>query len=173
MHVTSLRRGVAILSGVFVSACVPAANTKTGATIERYLTCEECVNGELAAVTALGQAAVPTLTAALTGPSAQSIANITKSSVDAFARARAQSNRSSQSDRALRPLSDSAAFVSRNVESFRASYQGRAAHALTVIDPARAKAIFRRKLSEDSLATPRLLHADARALMDSLARTPP
>jgi len=171
--VTSSRRGVAILAGVLFTACMSAASAKTGETIERYLSCEECVNGELAAVTALGQAAVPTLTAALTGPSAESMANITKSSVDAFVRARAQSERYSQADRALRPMSDSATFVSRNVASFRASYQARAAHALAVIDPPGAKTIFRRKLSEDSLANPPLLQPDARALMDSLARTPP
>ncbi|MEP7001782.1 MAG: hypothetical protein ABI969_14945 [bacterium] len=170
---TSRRRGVAMLAGLFVTACMPAATTQTSAIIERYLTCEECVNGELAAVTALGQAAVPTLTAALTGPSAQSLANITQSSVDAFSRARAQSNRYSQADRALRPMADSATFVSRNVESFRASYQARAAHALAVIDPVGSKGIFRRKLSEDSLANPRFLRADVRAMVDSMARTPP
>ncbi|MEO8621046.1 MAG: hypothetical protein ABI625_08265 [bacterium] len=170
---SSPRRGVVILAGAFVTACMPAATPQTSATIERYLTCEECVNGELAAVTALGQAAVPALTAALKGPSAQSLANITKSSVDAFSRASAQSNRYSQADRALRPMADSATFVSRNVESFRGLYQARAAHALAVIDPAGSKAIFLAKLSEDSLANPRFFRADIRAMVDSMARTPP
>jgi hypothetical protein len=174
MQVNTLRRRVVILAGVLLAACLPASVTSENeATIERYLTCEECVNGELARVTALGIAAVPALTVALAGPSAQSISNITKSSVEAFSRARAQSQRYSQADRALRPMSDSATYVSRNVENFRASYQARAAHALAVIDPTGSRVAFRRKLADDSLAKTRLFRPDVRAMMDSLVRTPP
>ena len=98
---------------------------------------------------------------------------MTRSSADAFVRARRQAERLGATDRELRPLGDSVTFIARNVDNFRAMYQVRAAMALALVDPLGARALFATRLSQDSLATQKLFRADVRRFVDSLARTTP
>ena len=160
---------------VMLSACnrqgAQGRDATIRATVERWLTCEECVAGERDSVRALGAEAVPLLRAALQGPPDSVIANMSRSSVDAYARVRRQFERMTPAERALRPIADSVSFVSRNVENFRATYRTRAAIALNDIDPAAARALFAEQLRNDSAGV-RPLTPELRRLLDSLARVP-
>ena len=164
-----------ILLAILLSAggCAPPAAPAGDTAIARWLTCTECIDRELTQVRALGAGAAPALRRAVDGPSLQTTTNMTRSSADAFVRARRQSERLGIADRALRPLGDSMTFVASNVDNFRAMYQFRAAMALALVDPSGARAFFATKLAQDSLATQKLFRADVRRFVDSLAHTTP
>ena len=169
----SIRRIASVAVLLTIDGCAPSAVATGDTTIERWLTCTECVDGELAAVRALGTAAAPALRTALSGPSAQSTANMRRSSVDAYARARRQWQRMAAADRALRPLGDSASFITRGVENFRSMYQVRAAQALAAVDPSGVRSALTLRLAEDSLGQRRVFRTDVRRFVDSLARASP
>ena len=165
-----LRRIALVYFVIAAPACNTASTSSStnAAVIERWLTCEECVDHELDSVVAHGATVRAPLRAALDGPPLASVLRIRASGADAFVRARAQWSRLSTADRALRPLGDSAALVDRNAENFRALYSLRAARALLIVDPD-AKAAIRATLNRDSLATTRFLRADVRHTFDSLS----
>ncbi len=166
----SARRAVLAVSVVTIGCSAHADDTAP--IVERWLTCEECVNGELARLRVLGAAAIPALTEAVVGPSPSVNANITASSAASFARARRYWLTLAASERLLRPLHDSAAYVARNVENFRSVYQIRAALGLRAIDPMGAGAILRAKLIANDSARVHFFRADVRILLDSLSRAP-
>jgi hypothetical protein len=172
-----VRRGrLAFLAAALAVGCFErsagSASVADPRVIERWLTCEECVAGELDTVVAMGGDAVPALTAALAGPPDSVTANFTGSSAMSFTRARRAWERLSPVDRTKQPLSDSAAFVNATVASFRSLYQLRAARALDVIDRQTARVLFRGALARDSVGPP-LFRADVRRTLDSLANSPP
>jgi hypothetical protein len=99
-------------------------------TIEAWLTCEECKDGELAALVKRGQGAIAPLAAALrTGPS--------QARLDTTRRQLAKTHQSmleyakTHPDAPV-PMSESA-FVDRHVENFIVQYQTRAATGLGAI----------------------------------------
>jgi hypothetical protein len=173
MQLTRASR-ILLLLMTLVGACrAGEANDAAAVAVDNWLTCEECTNGELARVRQLGAGtSIPLLSAALVGPAPSAMGNLARSSAAGYARARRYSLTLTPPERALRPLGDSATFVARTVDRFKSLYQHRAVHALVVIDPARARVEFRRRLVEDSLANGRIFRPALRALVDSLARAP-
>lgn len=141
--------------------------------VERLLTCEECASGELDSVVALGSAARPLLERALAGLPDSIRQNFARSTGDAFARARRAHARLSATDKVLRPLGDSGAFVGAALANFERAYRTRAATAIDRIDPPVARALFQKALRDDSLGVGRPLGTELRLLLDSLYRTPP
>ncbi len=165
------RRRIATLLCVVIPACV-STQDDGAAVIQHWLTCEECVNGELAAVRALGAAAIPPLSQAVLGPPPEAIANMRRSSLASWHRAQRYSLTLSPGERALRPLGDSAAFMTRDESAFRSVYQVRAAHALHVIDPVRARSILEQRLRQNDSLPVKFFRPDVRAAVDSLAHAP-
>lgn len=58
-----------ILATILIAGCYRVCPKMEEHRIDRWLTCDECIDGERAAVLAMGQEAVPALKAALVGPS--------------------------------------------------------------------------------------------------------
>ncbi len=141
--------------------------------VERWLTCEECVDGERDSVVARGIAVVPSLTRALDGPPDSISQNFARSTGRTFRRMREQFDRQSPADQALRPLGDSAFIVGSAVANFQRAYRTRAAVALHAITPVNAKTLFRRLLSADSAGTIPPIDPTFRLVLDSLSKTPP
>ena len=169
---TRTLRSAALCLAVLAASCVGIRSDETHAVIQHWLTCEECVNGELAALRTLGASAIDPLSSALLGPPPEVLANIRRSSAEAYARASRYSLTLPPAERALRPLGDSAAFVARDVNAFRSLYQVRAARGLHAINPVRARTILADRLRQsDSLPVP-FFRPEVRIVVDSLARTP-
>lgn len=141
--------------------------------VSRWLTCEECLAGELDSVTASGGATFGRLISSLKGPPDSVLARSRISAGDAFVRARRAFDRLSPADRLLRPLTDSATFVERQVSNFSTTYSTRAARAAFIIDPARARTNFSALINADTTGALRPLNPAFRQLLDSLATVPP
>ena len=141
-------------------------------TIQSWLTCDECVGGELDRVKALGTDAIPELRRSVVGPPDSVLTNITRSTEAAFARARRQFDRLSGPEQAARPLGDSTTFIRTNVANFRGLYQVRAAIALKAISPTIAKDTLRHALDVDSTSAIKLFRPAVRVRLDSLAKYP-
>lgn len=175
---------VAILLLTALFACQRSAAAIAGdpaivRVVERWLTCEECRSGELDSVVARGTAATPILTAALNGPPDTVRAHFTQSTAAGYAVAHRQFLRLPPADQALRPLGDSVTLVRNTVQSFQFTYRLRAARALMVITPDSARALFRRRLVQDSAAgavgsgSDRIFGPVLRHYLDSLVNSPP
>ena len=125
-------------------------------TVVKWFECEECVDGELAAVVALGDLVVPTLGATLKqGPSPAS-----RAAVDLRLRERhAELVELAARDRSIAP-GDASDYVGVYMSNFVARYRSRAAYALGEIGTKAALGALR--------AAPRAeLRADVRELVDN------
>jgi hypothetical protein len=158
--------GAATLAYPRVAAAQPSA------VVERWLECEECSEGELAAVIGLGAAAVPALATALAGPPAYMLDRVRASAVVAYATARRQNERRARTQ-VVPPPPDSGSYVGEIVENFRALRVTRAAQALAQIAPDRARTEIGRALAADSAGTAPRLRPVARRRLEEILRSLP
>lgn len=133
-----MKPAAAVLIGVLVTltACLHPTPEERN-TVQRWLLCEECVEGERDSVVALGDNVVKALDEALHGPPASGRANIRKQAEAMFARIPA-------------PPLPQAAYVEHYVDNYVATYQSRAAIALGLIDTPRARAVLLEAVRNDS-----------------------
>jgi hypothetical protein len=103
--------------------------------IRRWLLCEECTDGELDSVLALGDRAVDPLASALIGPPLEGIENIRRQVQGMYARAPVDSIDSSQ-------------YMSYYLGNYVALYQRRAAVALDSLDTPRAREVLTQALRQ-------------------------
>lgn len=114
--------------------------------VVRWLECEECTDGELEAVLALGQRAVPTLVATLgKGPSP---ARMERERIALEARYRALKAHVAANPR-LRIHETAERYVADYLENLELLYRARSARALGVLGGQRAEAGLRSALSMD------------------------
>jgi hypothetical protein len=129
-----------VVAMLAMAACNGAAPTPAERrTVEEWLLCEECSDGELDSVLALGDRAVPLLKDALEGPPDDRRANMRQ-----------------QSEAMWRGLQDTTAvllptFVARYDSNYVASYQTRAAVALDSLDTPETRQILLDALRNDSV----------------------
>ncbi len=143
-----------------VAACHPTAKERSA--VRRWLLCEECREGELQAVVALGDRVATPLQEALRGPPASGRENIRLQAEAMFRRIPS-------------PVVSQAAYVDHFVANYVATYQSRAMTALEQIGSARAHAILLEAVRDDSLyradVRSRLLAA-AQVSVDAVDSTP-
>ena len=129
-----------VLGVVLAAACQRPPTDSERRTVERWLLCEECVDGELDSVVALGDRALPLLKAALEGPPADRRANMRLQAEAMYTQIRDTSN-----------LVGRQPYVAYHTDNYVASYQSRAATALQRIGTADARVIILDALRQDSL----------------------
>lgn len=129
------RRGTLLGLSVMLTACHPTEAERN--TVRRWLLCEECREGELEAVAALGDNVVGALSEALAGPPPSGRQNVSAQAEAMFSRIPS-------------PLTSQSRYVSRFVENYVAMYQIRSAVALGRIGTPRAHAALLQALQSDS-----------------------
>jgi len=177
-----MRNSVAALLSTAVLACGPAPPaaqrqpSDPGQRIDAWLLCEECTDGELAAVLALGadsatrQPAIESLVGGLlAGPSRRQIANVRQQFMESFQ----EDSIYAATVLGTAPVTGSAEYVDHYLGNFIALYRTRAALALARIRGRRATAALDSALAgrlrdpDDSLR--RDVVASLRFARDSLA----
>ncbi len=124
-----------LCTGVFpvcaaLVGCAPSGLTnEQQERITRWLTCTDCVAGEVDSVVALGADAVPALARALRGPDPARRENVRRQLVATYGRA-AEYAASHPADSLAMSLHD---YVNHFVGNYEAVYQTRAARALALI----------------------------------------
>ena len=111
-------------------------------TVDEWLLCEECIDGELDSVVALGDRAVPMLDSALEGPTPERRANM---------RLQAEAMWRGMQDTTVVALQR---FLDHYDANYVASYQSRAATALDSIGTPEARRILNDALRSDSIYRP-------------------
>jgi hypothetical protein len=154
-----MMRTRATLGGLMiaVAACGGPAPEDTR-TVERWLLCEECIDGELDSVVALGDRAIPILEAALQGPSDERRANM---------RRQAEAMWGGMRDRTVITL---ARYLAHYDSNYVSSYQSRAATALQRIDTPETRAILLDALRDDARYRADVRRALGRSLGVELSR---
>lgn len=101
--------------------------------VERYLNCEDCLEGELKAVLALGDEAAPILLEFLvTGPSAETLRSMEAGLIETYEQMTAYAR--TQNDRTLMPRQSQEVFVSMFLDNLTAQYQTRTIRAVILLD---------------------------------------
>ena len=108
--------------------------------VRRWLLCDDCTAGELNAVVGMGGRAVPTLVAALAGPSTAKRENVRRQIEESYARLAQFPSPDPV------PLSQSE-YVARYLNNYVARYQSRAVEALGGIATAQARSALRDALA--------------------------
>jgi hypothetical protein len=135
-----MRHRSAILGALIlgVAACgSPRLKSAEENTVRRWLLCDECLEGELDSVVALGSRVVPRLTEALKGPPERGRRNVERQARALYARGPVV-NISEQR------------FVQHYLDNYEAGYQSRAAIALARINTAPARAALLDAVRRDS-----------------------
>lgn len=144
------RLGAAVWAATILSvACTRTPREEIA--VQRWLLCQECVEGELAAVVALADTAVGVLGRALKGPPPAGIRNMRSQMQDAYRPIPA-------------PLVSESVYVNHFVDNYVATYQSRAAIALAEIGTPRAQALLLSAAFTDSTS-----RADVRRVLDAMA----
>lgn len=145
--------GRTLLLALILAGCAPPAGLTPEETqrVDRWLLCEECTEGELDSVLAIGERAVGRLEDALRGPPSDRLANMRM-------QAEAMYGRTSPGG------IDSLKYVEHYVGNYIATYQSRAAIALDSINTPRARAALLDALSHDSI-----YRADVRRILGRAA----
>jgi len=107
-------------------------------TVQRWLLCDECTEGELDSVVALGDRGVKALEAALKGPPKKGRENMELQAKAMFARIPG-------------PTISMQKYVDHYLDNYEATYQSRAAIALARINSPRSRAVLLDALRRDSL----------------------
>ncbi len=100
--------------------------------VERYLNCEDCLDGELEAVLELGEKASPILLEFLaSGPSPETLRSTEKGLNETYAQMAEYAK--IQEDRTLRPRQSQDEFVRTFLDNLNAQYQTRSVRAIVLI----------------------------------------
>jgi hypothetical protein len=141
-----------------LAACLPPTQAERG-TVRRWLLCEECNEGELDSVVALGGRVVKVLGEALEGPPASGRENIRLQAGGMFARIPS-------------PLVTQGVYIQHFVDNYVATYQSRAAMALALIPTPAAHQLLLNAIRNDSAYRDdvrRVLGASAQVSLDTAA----
>jgi len=153
-----MRRAAAVLLGVLITllACHPTAEERS--VVRRWLLCEECREGELDSVVALGDRATGALAEALRGPPAAGRENVRNQAIAMFRRSPGISPFSQQQ------------YVNRFVANYVATYQSRSVVALGQIGTPKAHAVLLQAVQSDTAYRDDVLKALGAAAQLSLSR---
>ena len=138
-----------VLLGLAVAAAACHPDMKERQTIDRWLLCEECTNGERDSVVAMLDRASDYLGEAVKGPSPSQRENVRRQFAALDARL---------PDPPPGPFTR-ATFVAHYVDNFAASYQSRAAIALGLINTSRAREILMQAFLTDTTSRNDVLSA--------------
>jgi len=150
------RNGTLLGLAIVLAACHPTAAERN--TVRRWLLCEECSEGELDAVVALGDRVTGELGTALQGPPASGRENVRNQAIAMLRRSPNVSMSSQQQ------------YVNRFVANYVATYQSRSAVALGQIGTPKAHAILLQALQSDTAYRDDVLQALGAAAGLSLSR---
>jgi len=158
------RRWVALVAVPL--AALACRDAQFDATVRRALLCEECVEGQVAALVAYGDMAVPRMVNELRGPSQ---ADVLQHQRLVAAEWQAIRVRRTQLDSA-HLASDSTAVATRASAALVTSYQKQVLYVLYRIGTPKAKLAIRAAFAADSAVAGTILKPAARAMADSLRR---
>ena len=128
-----------------VRPLTPQAAAEARRTIVAWLECEECTDGELAAVKKLGSIAVPTLAATLReGPPPANLETLRRHLAKTYQKLKEYERTHPESK-----VSDEATYVRQNVDAYVSLYKSRAATGLGAIGGSDAK-----RALQDAAAAP-------------------
>src|SRR5688572_27847111 len=130
------RQAVLPLFMALLAGCDPLTPAERRS-VQRWLLCEECVEGERDSVVRIGDRAVKKLGKALKGPPDEGVENI-RLQVEANYR------------RIRSPASSQQEYVSHYLDNYRALYQSRSAVALGLIATPRARELLLEAIRRDS-----------------------
>jgi alpha-tubulin suppressor-like RCC1 family protein len=158
---STLRSCIFLVSGLGVVLVACGSSNEDRAAAANWLTCDECLAGELDSLLLRGNGAVPVLAQALGGPSPAHVAAVREQFRASYAQ-RADASHG----RPLRVTEEE--YVRRFLGNYIATYQSRAAVALGRLETWRARRSLRSALRNEALYRPDVATLIRSALTDTL-----